>query len=241
MSKLKGKTEDFSIGGFEGSVYLPFGAEDDLRFPSLYLLGSDKRESAELINKIVPFFNSQVTPFILISILPSSWEDNYSPFPAPPVKKDGKAFGGKAADYLLDMTHTLKPFIDKTYPVLSDPMHTGIAGYSLSGLCSLYSMYICPEFGRFAGISASFWFDGWTEFISAQAPVSPFRIYISLGKKEASSGGLRLENCGNAFIKTSEVFSSFGCEFASDWNNGTHFTDITGRIVKALSYIMKKV
>lgn len=66
-----------------------------------------------------------------------------------------------ADEYLKFLVKELKPFIDKTFPTLSDRDNTFIAGSSMGGLISLYAMCEYPKvFGGAACISTH-WIGGW--------------------------------------------------------------------------------
>lgn len=66
-----------------------------------------------------------------------------------------------ADEYLKFLVKELKPFIDKTFPTLSDRNNTFIAGSSMGGLISLYAMCEYPKvFGGAACISTH-WIGGW--------------------------------------------------------------------------------
>jgi len=57
-------------------------------------------------------------------------------------------------DYLQFLVRELKPFIDKTYPTLSTPENTFIAGSSMGGLISMYAICEYPDvFGGAACLS----------------------------------------------------------------------------------------
>lgn len=63
-------------------------------------------------------------------------------------------FAPDSDDYLRFLVEELKPFIDSTYPVLTDREHTCIAGSSMGGLISLYALCEYPEtFGAAACLS----------------------------------------------------------------------------------------
>jgi hypothetical protein len=59
-----------------------------------------------------------------------------------------------ADEYLKFLTQELKPFIDNTFSVLTDPENTVISGSSMGGLISMYAMSEYPEvYGAAACIS----------------------------------------------------------------------------------------
>lgn len=69
---------------------------------------------------------------------------------APSLLGDGPV----SDNYLAFLVNELKPFIDNTYPTLSKPENTFIAGSSMGGLISMYAMCEYPDvFGGAACLS----------------------------------------------------------------------------------------
>jgi enterochelin esterase-like enzyme len=67
----------------------------------------------------------------------------------------------QADDYLKFLVKELKPFIDQSFPTISDRENTFIAGSSMGGLISLYALCEYPTvFGGAACISTH-WIGGW--------------------------------------------------------------------------------
>lgn len=65
-----------------------------------------------------------------------------------------EAFAPNSDNYLKFIVDELKPYIDKTYSVYTDPDNTCIAGSSMGGLISMYAICEYPEiFGRAACLS----------------------------------------------------------------------------------------
>lgn len=60
-------------------------------------------------------------------------------------------------DYLLFLVKELKPYIDKTYPVLDDQPNTFILGSSMGGLISAYAMCMYPHIYGGAGCLSTHW------------------------------------------------------------------------------------
>lgn len=74
------------------------------------------------------------------------------------TEKDSIAFPPRADDYLKDIVHTLKPFVDKKYRTLSSKENTIIAGSSMGGLISYYAVIKYPDvFGKAGIFSPAFW------------------------------------------------------------------------------------
>lgn len=80
--------------------------------------------------------------------------DEYSPYTLP-----GSRLGdikGQGKEYMQWVVDELKPFIDKEYRTLSDREHTMIAGSSMGGLMSLYTVIKHNDvFGKAACLSSS--------------------------------------------------------------------------------------
>jgi predicted alpha/beta superfamily hydrolase len=106
--------------------------------------------------------------------------DEYSPF------HDRRLGGGRAKDYLMFLTSTVKPIIDSEFPTLPGRSHTGILGSSLGGLLSLYAFFEMPAIFGFAGImSPSLWFAGDAIFDYIEcAAYYPGKLYIDAGTRE---------------------------------------------------------
>jgi enterochelin esterase-like enzyme len=67
----------------------------------------------------------------------------------------------QADDYLKFIVRELKPFIDKSFPTLTDRDNTFIAGSSMGGLISLYAMCEYPKVFGGAACVSTHWIGGW--------------------------------------------------------------------------------
>ena len=67
----------------------------------------------------------------------------------------------QADDYLKFLVRELKPFIDKSFPTLTDRDNTFIAGSSMGGLISLYAMCEYPKVFGGAACVSTHWIGGW--------------------------------------------------------------------------------
>ncbi len=97
----------------------------------------------------------------------------------------GKAEGKEYADFL---AHTLKPFIDSKYRTLKGPENTSIAGSSMGGLISLYTVLQYPDIFGSAGIfSPSFSMAPaiYTEAEKFTTSSQP-RFYLYAGSREST-------------------------------------------------------
>jgi predicted alpha/beta superfamily hydrolase len=178
--------------------------------------------------------------FALAFIGGIDWNRDMSPWPATKVFRDGEDFSGKADDYLAVLTGKILPEVEKK--LISAPAGRGIAGYSLSGLFALYSLYRTGLFNMAGSMSGSMWFDGWIRFMerSVLLPVSP-KIYLSLGDKEKRTGNTRMAAVESCTIKTAELLRLQGAEVLFELNPGNHFVNAAERIAKGLRWLTRLI
>ncbi len=94
---------------------------------------------------------------------------------------------GKGKTYMDWMVNTLKPYIDSTYPTLTDRDHTSLAGSSMGGLMALYGVCEYNDvFKKAACISPSFWMskDKVLDIVTAANIATDSSIYIDYGSLE---------------------------------------------------------
>ncbi|HVP14309.1 MAG TPA: alpha/beta hydrolase-fold protein, partial [Terriglobales bacterium] len=81
------------------------------------------------------------------------WPDSLSGWPWP---------NGRGDFYLRAVRDTLKPAVDRRYRTLTGPANTAMMGLSLGGLISVYAGFAYDStFGKVAGMSPSYWWDGY--------------------------------------------------------------------------------
>jgi len=177
----------------ELAVYLPDDYDGgEHRYPVVYVQdGGDliDPEHSEALRAIRELTARGVLPsLIFVGIVPFDRDDEYTPFAAPNVFEPGRLFGGNAAQYASYLAHALKPYVDSRYRTLPDARNTGIIGFSLGGLISVYTALLYPDvFGRVGSFSGSFWFPGFAEWIQ-RLPIrnAGQRLYINVGHAEGS-------------------------------------------------------
>lgn len=101
-------------------------------------------------------------------------------------EKNGKGEGKQYAEFV---AKTLKPYIDSKYRTLKDAAHTYIAGSSMGGLISLYTLMQYPNvFGAVGVFSPSFQLAPaiGTDLANAKWTVQP-RFYFYAGAKESTT------------------------------------------------------
>ena len=167
--------------------------------------------------------------FILAAFKINDWNNELSPWQAPPVfGKEGFGCGaGKTLEYIEDI---LIPQIIKKYALAEDiPIITG--GYSLAALFSLWAIYSSDKFKACAAASPSVWFPKWIEHSQNNSPKAE-HIYLSLGDKEENTKNKIMAAVGECIVKQYEILQSNGIDTILEWNAGNHFKDADIRTAK---------
>ncbi|SDD40665.1 Predicted hydrolase of the alpha/beta superfamily [Paenibacillus sp. UNCCL117] len=174
------------IGEHQVTVFLPPSYKDGGRYPVAYL-----QDGSELIDYMLNwlqhlFMTKALPEVILVGIEPINRNNEYTPWPAKALLSTYPDFGGQGDAYLGYVTGILKPQIDASYRTLPDAEHTAMIGASLGGLISLYAAYRHPDvFGRIGALSASFWYEGFLEFVRESPPPSANqKLFMYVGSKE---------------------------------------------------------
>ena len=235
MDIMEFQIQELHISGMTCRLYLPLDYnEGDKHYPTVYVNGEIPVE--EIMTKLVNI--RAETDFILLSVKPGSWNDDFTPWTAPAFRRGEEAPMGKADAYLKCLTKEIKPYMDTHYRTKPEPEHTALFGYSLGGLTAVYAIYKTDVFGAAASLSGSLWYDGFCEFMEREKPLrTDLRVYLSLGKKESRSKNPRMGRVAVCTEKAVEILRK-GMDNAEcvcfAWNEGGHFHDIEGRFAKAI-------
>lgn len=195
--------EELQIAGFGCRLYLPPDYDGSTKcYPTVYVNGEIPLE--EILTKLVKF--DARMDFILLSIKPKSWNDDFTPWQAPAFRVGEDAPQGRADTYLACLTKEIKPYMDTHYRTKSEPQHTALFGYSLGGLAAVYAIYKTDVFGAAASLSGSLWYDGFCGFMEREKPLrTDLRVYLSLGKKESRSKNPRMGKVAECTQRASEI------------------------------------
>lgn len=165
--------------------------------------------------------------FFMIAIKVDNWNNDLSPWSAPPVfGKDG--FGGmseKTLDTLIN--EILKPYIENKQIYLG--------GYSLSGLFALWSTYNTSVFSGVACASPSVWFPDFVTYCDNNS-IKTKNVYLSLGNKEMKTKNPIMAKVGESIIKIKDNLSYINSFF--EWNEGNHFTKPDERTAKGFVWLL---
>ncbi|MDE7231601.1 MAG: alpha/beta hydrolase, partial [Lachnospiraceae bacterium] len=113
--------QELPISGMTCRLYLPSDYnEGEKHYPTIYVNGEIPIE--EIMTKLVNI--RAETDFILLSVKPESWNDDFTPWTAPAFRKGEEAPMGKADAYLKCLTKEIKPYMDAHYRTKPEPEHT---------------------------------------------------------------------------------------------------------------------
>ena len=112
-------------------------------------------------------------PFSLVAFMINDWNQELTPWPAPPVF--GKTPFGDGAPATLDFI--LKRLLPETQEQESRVI---LGGYSLAGLFALWAAYQTDRFEGIVAASPSVWYPKWIDYASANSAHAS-SIYLSLG------------------------------------------------------------
>ena len=122
----------------------------------------------------------------LVTISDLHWEEDLSPWAHGSVLASTDHFTGGAPQYLEFLEKEVIPFASQHLAL--DPSTLILAGYSMSGLLSAYSLFMTDDFPYLVSASGSLWFPGFLPFAKEQGiKGSPKAVYLSLGDTESHS------------------------------------------------------
>jgi predicted alpha/beta superfamily hydrolase len=139
-------------------IYVPEGQKDQ-RYPVLYMQDGQNLFDASTSYAgewgLDEFMDSTHQPPCIVVGIDNGGVNRIHELTPYDMEKYGKAEGGAYLDFIVK---TLKPYIDKHYPVRKKRGDTWIGGSSLGGLISFYALLKYPRvFGGAAVFSPSFW------------------------------------------------------------------------------------
>ena len=110
-------------------------------------------------------------------------QEEYSPF----IGEGGR--GGRGDAYLAFLVESVKARVDTDFRTLPTPAYTGIAGSSLGGFISLYTLYARPATFGFAGAFSPYLQFSEEIFSISERPLeTPATVYLDVGTKETGDG-----------------------------------------------------
>ena len=173
--------------------------------------------------------------FLLVAVQVENWNDDLSPWPAPPVwGKQG--FVGRAGNTFAWLEQAV-PGICQQYSIKED-CKVILGGYSLAGLFALWAATQTNALYGVAAASPSVWFPGWPEYEAAH-PIQAQRVYLSLGDREEYTRNQTMAAVGDNIRALHTALTRRGTACTLEWNEGGHFKDTDLRTARALVWTME--
>lgn len=173
----------------------------------------------------------------LVMLPQADWNNDLTPWPADPVFKKGKAFGGRAEVYLRRLEDDILPGIETGLGFV--PEERWLVGVSLAGLFAVWAAARSNAFSRIAAISGSFWYPGFPQWLHEQPlPAGLKAAYLSLGRKEAEGKNPHLKNIAAQTREVADILSGNGVPTTFEWTEGTHFAPVVPRLELALNRLL---
>ena len=216
--------EYFQVCGISCALY---GSEN----PEYLLIQPvDERDLGNMDDQVKLIESMVQEPFALVAFAVEDWNRELSPWKAPAVFGN-EDFGDGAEETLSFIENNLLPFISERYGSL--PVILG--GYSLAGLFALWSAFNSSSFCAVSGVSASVWFPGWLDYVSANE-CHASHVYLSLGDREEITRNRVMATVGTCMRSMDEILSGKGTDHVLQWNEGNHFRDVDLRCAKAFAW-----
>ena len=166
--------------------------------------------------------------FDMIAVKVDDWNNDLSPWAAPPVfGKEPFGDGAKATlDYL--QREIISSFVGRSIY---------LGGYSLAGLFALWAAYQTDVFSGVAAVSPSVWFPRFEKYAMSN-PIKTKAVYLSLGDKEEKTRNPVMAQVGNAICSIYQHLSNSRVNCTLEWNEGNHFREPDMRIAKGFAWLI---
>lgn len=170
-----------------------------------------------------------------------NWNRALTPWPAPSLFKKDAPFVGQGSTTLHWLQEALLPALQTKTGEAFAPQNTGIMGYSLAGLFSLWAFYESGLFYKCASCSGSLWYEEWPAWVQEQTAPQGSRVYLSLGRAEEKARNPRMAAVGEATRSMAQQLQADKnvAETTLQWHDGGHFTDVSGRLAQALGWLVR--
>ena len=195
----------------------------------------DEHDLAGMEREVEAIHRQTTQPFLLAAVQVKDWNDDLSPWSAPPVwgKQD---FGGRAGDTLAWLAQAV-PSICRQYSIKED-CKVVLGGYSLAGLFALWAATQTNALYGVAAASPSVWFPGWPEYEAAH-PIQAQRVYLSLGDREEHTKNQPMAAVDDNIRALHSALTQRGKDCRLEWNAGGHFKDANLRTARAFAWTME--
>lgn len=207
----------------------------DANRPIIYLNTVEEEES-RLYHMLC---SACCSDFTLVTISGLNWEHDMSPWDIPPISKGAAPCTGGADAYLQLLIDEIVPKTEKCIQAV--PAWRGLAGYSLAGLFTIYSLYQTTLFSRAAAMSASLWFPNFKEYLfSHEIMRTPDYLYFSLGNKECRTRNPYLRTVQDNTEEIEAFFRQKGVNTIFEIHPGNHFDNAVERTAAGILWLLNR-
>lgn len=224
---------ELSAGGAVCRVY----GEKNASF--LLIQPVDDHDLAEMDAEAQSIAEKTSVPFLLAAVPVQNWNDDLSPWPAPPVFGN-QPFGGGAEGTLRKIQDKVIPALRSEFSLPKD-VRLILGGYSLAGLFALWAACASGSFHGAAAASPSVWFPGFGEY-AVQNEIRTRAVYLSLGDREEKARNPVMARVGDCIRA---LYAQYAADpqliAALEWNEGNHFRDAGLRTAKAFAWVLNRL
>ncbi len=234
-------TDTVQITGRERSytIHLHTGGVNDIVV--VYLtMPRDIAELSELYQRILE--QSENQDYTMLSVEITDWNGELTPWEF--QESNGKmSFAGRAELLLADLEHSIIPGVCQQLGIDREQSRFAIAGYSLAGLFSVWTMYQTKLFQGAASCSGSLWYPGFLEYaLEHELQRDSCALYFSLGDKEEKVRNLYMAKVGEATRALCQQYQDDDKveHMVFEWNAGNHFQQVDKRLVKGMAWVLRQ-
>lgn len=193
----------------------------------VYFVCMNQQEAADVYS-LVKEAGEELT---IIPCIPSSWENDLTPYETDNPLQKGRTFAGKADDFLKEMMAVVS-----TCPAA----HRILAGYSLAGLFALYVGTKYSLFDSLVAGSPSLWYPSFLEYAQAH-PLNPTiqYVYLSLGDQEAKVKNPVFQTIDQRMNEYCKILKEAQIPFHFDLNPGKHVNNVMERMAKGILSVIR--
>lgn len=238
---MKNQQGSVQIDKREVKFLLPKTYDKSLQsYPTVYLLDGDVL--LPVLEKMLE--GQQPYKFILVGVPAADRLAEYTPWPEKALNARFADFGGKGAQHLEFLQQRVLPHMQNLLGCTCAAQNTALAGHSLGGLLSTYSLFTTQAFGHVASVSGSFWYNGWKEFVNTNSVVNTAAsVYLSSGTNEGERAQDIKKNAADATKATFECLAAAlpKGSVQMQWNEYKHHENIGAKLLDALAQLDKNL
>lgn len=165
------------------------------------------------------------------------WDNDLTPWQAAGVPSGTPDFKGDAKSFLRELQDTVIPRLEELMGIHATERN--LIGVSLSGLFTLWQWMTCDTFHDIASLSGSFWYDGFTGWLSQNAVHKNGRAYFLLGNLESKAKVPQFKSIDTDTNEVVNTLKAKGVDVTFESVPGNHYQYTVERLQKALDFLYR--